>query len=409
MIEHPVPQNITAYQFHLIGNMTVKQFLMLLAGAGLGFLFYTTNLPGLLKWSLIIFFFGGAAAAAFVPYEDRTLDQWLINFIRAIYRPTKYYWRRQPKIPNFLSYQPLTSTDDSPKVSSWAPQKRQKVQAYLSSLQSGSLQEETDPLDVFTRSGSRMTDLFDQVQAANNVNPGDDQFAARPNLKVRTRPLRKPQEVFRAGSPGAVIAATAKSAQLAAKQAGRSHHPSRTVSAVHQAKAAAAPVDQGSISTSQIRTAKSTQTIKVATVSTEQAGIGSIQSETIGPADNGEQPYVSAEQLASSSMGKNQILPAVFDRNLPFPSLPTQPNMLVGMVHDSQAKIIPNAIIEILDEKGNTVRAMKTNTLGQFYISSALKPGTYRLETEKEGLTFPIYELTVNNEILEPINIQAQQ
>ncbi len=409
MIEHPVPQNITAYQFHLIGNMTVKQFLMLLAGAGLGFLFYTTNLPGLLKWSLIIFFFGGAAAAAFVPYEDRTLDQWLINFIRAIYRPTKYYWRRQPKIPNFLSYQPLTSTDNTPQVASWAPQKRQKVQAYLSSLQSGSLQEEIDPLDVFTRSGGRITDLFNQVQAASNVNPGEEQFSARPNLKVRTRPLRKPQEVFRAGSPGAVIAATAKSTKLAAKQISQTHQPSRTVSAVHQPKPTTVQVDQGSISPNQIKTSKSTQTIKVATVSTEQAGLGNGQAETAQAADLGEQPYVSAEQLASSSMGENQILPAVFDRNLPFPSLPTQPNMLVGMVHDQQGKIIPNAIIEILDEKGSTVRAMKTNTLGQFYISSALKPGTYRLETDKEGLNFPIYELKVNNEILEPINIQAQQ
>ena len=107
----------------------------------------------------------------------------------------------------------------------------------------------------------------------------------------------------------------------------------------------------------------------MATVSTEQAGLGNGQAETAQAADLGEQPYVSAEQLASSSMGENQILPAVFDRNLPFPSLPTQPNMLVGMVHDQQGKIIPNAIIEILDEKGSTL-GYETNTLGQFIYHS---------------------------------------
>ena len=69
MIEHPVPQNITAYQFHLIGNMTIKQFLILLVGAGLAFLFYTTNLPGIIKWPLILIFFGGGAMAAFVPMK----------------------------------------------------------------------------------------------------------------------------------------------------------------------------------------------------------------------------------------------------------------------------------------------------------------------------------------------------
>lgn len=404
MIEHPVPQNITAYQFHLVGNMTVKQFLMLLGGAGIAFLFYTTNLPNLLKWSFIIFFFAGSAAAAFVPYEDRTLDQWIVNFIRAIYRPTKYYWRRHPQIPSFLSYQPRTNLDTTPNPASWAPQKRQKVQAYLSSLQSDQGAEATDPLDIFTRKQADVNSLFTSVAAAANVKPGatDKEQAQRPTLTVRARPLHQPEAVYDAGSPGAVMAAQARLANA-------SHQPGHTVSTVHQAKPAPQPPKETtSITPNQVHLSRAPQTVQVAKVDTEGPApdTTTVAAPTAAPA--AEQSYVNADQLASSSLSGSDIVPAVFDRNLPFPSLPTQPNVLVGMVHDAQQKIVPSAIIEILDEKGNTVRAMKTNTLGQFYISSALKPGSYRIETEKDDLTFPVYALNVTNTVLDPINITAQ-
>lgn len=412
MIEHPVPQNITAYQFHLIGNMTVKQFLMLLAGAGVGFLFYTTNLPGLIKWFFIIFFFGLSAVAAFVPYEDRTMDQWLINFIKAIYRPTKFYWRRHVQLPDFMSYQPTGTLVETPDASTWAPQKRQKVQAYLSSLQSGASMTEADPLDIFTRKSADVNELFTSVKAAANVTPGEDSVVDRPHLTVRTRPLRQPQEVFRAGSPGAVIAeAQAKTTQPSAPSKNAATHPAtHTVSSVHQAPTTSPnSANQAGISPNEIRSSHSANTIKVANITTEAEAVADDNSATPTQTETREQSYIAADTLNSSSMSNGTILPVVFDRSLPFPTLPNEPNVLVGMVYDQQQKIVPNAIIEILDEKGNTVRAMKTNTLGQFYISSALKPGQYHLETESAGLTFPVYEITINNQVLDPVKIQATE
>ena len=77
MQEHPVPQNVTGYEFHLIGQMTLKQFFT--AGIGVLFAIITnaTNLPGIFKFPLIFIFGVGGFGMAFVPYEGRSLDKWL--------------------------------------------------------------------------------------------------------------------------------------------------------------------------------------------------------------------------------------------------------------------------------------------------------------------------------------------
>ena len=38
---------------------------------------------------------GGGLALAFVPFEDRPLETWVISFLKAIYSPTIYIYRRK--------------------------------------------------------------------------------------------------------------------------------------------------------------------------------------------------------------------------------------------------------------------------------------------------------------------------
>lgn len=106
MQQHPIPQNISSYEFQLIGNMTLKQFFELLAGGLVAFLFYITNLPFVLKLPLIILSVLAGAAFAFVPFEGRPLDRWLLAFIQAIYRPQEFFWKKSPTLPGFFTYKP---------------------------------------------------------------------------------------------------------------------------------------------------------------------------------------------------------------------------------------------------------------------------------------------------------------
>jgi len=105
---------------------------------------------------------------------------------------------------------------------------------------------------------------------------------------------------------------------------------------------------------------------------------------------------------------KKPVVEAKMSSHLPFPQTPTAPNLLVGMVLDPKGKIIEGAILEIRDNQGIPVRALKTNKLGQFRIVNPLKNGSYEIETEKEGYFFDIIKVELKGQPVAPIEIRAQ-
>ncbi|MCH7641436.1 hypothetical protein IID22_04540 [Patescibacteria group bacterium] len=101
--QHRIPQQISAFQFHLVGDMTLKQFLQLAGGALIALVIYASGLPTAIKWPLILFSFGFGAALAFLPLEDRPLGKWLISFFKSIYSPTVFVWQKAAKVPQYFS------------------------------------------------------------------------------------------------------------------------------------------------------------------------------------------------------------------------------------------------------------------------------------------------------------------
>lgn len=99
MEQHPVPQNVTTFQFRLIGDMTIKQFGYLCAGAILAFIAYKLPLPLIVTWPLAgaLAFLG--VGFAFIPVEERPMDVWVFSFFRSIYSPTQYIWSNTQKAP----------------------------------------------------------------------------------------------------------------------------------------------------------------------------------------------------------------------------------------------------------------------------------------------------------------------
>ncbi|MBI5465291.1 PrgI family protein, partial [Candidatus Gottesmanbacteria bacterium] len=103
MEQHPVPQNISGFQFKLIGDMTIKQFLFLAGGVLTGYLLLQFKIPGLIKWFLAICAGGAGFAFAFVPIEERPLDRWLVSFFKSIYSPTQFLWKKRAVPPEILT------------------------------------------------------------------------------------------------------------------------------------------------------------------------------------------------------------------------------------------------------------------------------------------------------------------
>lgn len=108
MENHPIPQDVTGFQFKLIGNMTVKQFAYLATGGVLAVLFYYAPVFILIKLIAIPVCAGLGAALAFLPIEGRPMDLMLTNFVRDLFAPTQYIYHKEGSMLaiSMLSVQP---------------------------------------------------------------------------------------------------------------------------------------------------------------------------------------------------------------------------------------------------------------------------------------------------------------
>ena len=77
MEQHPIPQQISSYEFKLVGEMTLKQFGKAAGGIILALIVNSSHLVFFIKWPLVFVFAAGGLALAFVPYQDRPLETWL--------------------------------------------------------------------------------------------------------------------------------------------------------------------------------------------------------------------------------------------------------------------------------------------------------------------------------------------
>ena len=110
MEQHAIPQQISSYQFRLVGDMTLKQFFQLAGGIVAGFFFYSLPILGIIKWPFAIVSVILGIALAFLPLEERPLERWIFAFFRAIYSPTIYSWKRGAANLKFFQDEPVGAT-----------------------------------------------------------------------------------------------------------------------------------------------------------------------------------------------------------------------------------------------------------------------------------------------------------
>ena len=171
MDNHPIPQDVTGFQFKLIGNMTVKQFAYLAAGCVLAVIAYYTPVTALwavvIKYMLVPVFGLTGAAFAFLPYEGRPLDTIVSHFFMALFKPNQYIYQKkggrlaflhfstQPVVvkPQVLVNGVLTPADQAPAHD---PTREARLQALLSSLHTTGV----NPIPLDEKEKHYMQDLF---------------------------------------------------------------------------------------------------------------------------------------------------------------------------------------------------------------------------------------------------------
>ncbi|MFA6017009.1 MAG: PrgI family protein [Patescibacteria group bacterium] len=128
MEQHPIPRQITTFEFKLIGFLTIKQFIYLLISIPTGILiFYIFPVP-ILNFLLGVGVGSIGVVFAFVPINDRPMEVWIRNLIKRLSSPTQYFFKKQNSAIYFLK--DLIFTNDPHRVMSHIDS-QQKLSKYL--------------------------------------------------------------------------------------------------------------------------------------------------------------------------------------------------------------------------------------------------------------------------------------
>ncbi|MGB9911491.1 MAG: carboxypeptidase regulatory-like domain-containing protein [Microgenomates group bacterium] len=358
--QHPVPQQISSYEFRLIGDMTLKQFGWLVGGA----------LTGLFFWSLPIFpFFKGLLAAgavffgfasAFLPIEERPLPNWIFAFFKSVFSPTLYTWKKTPETPEIFRYQIKSFPQEK---NHHLPPNRNSLSQYLHRLETKTFpKEENEEKKVL----ENILSLFSQVSS----------------LKIN--------HVFEKRQPSySSISTPTKKEQPPSFQSIKKP----TLEKPKEEKSSPKFVDL-----------KEKDLEEVA-----PGGIGENFYSYYGyPGKPPIETVISYYHKLSQLPKKPPISPKT-NKELPIPTPPSYPNIIAGMVLDQNDELIEGALIEIKDKNGMPVRALKTNKLGQFRIVTPLPDGIYEIQIEKEGYEFDIIKIELKGEIVPPLEIRGKK
>jgi hypothetical protein len=388
MEQHPIPQDVTGFQFKLIGSMTVKQFAYVAVGVIIAVVIYylpiNSPLNFLIKFILIPFIGGSGFAVAFLPIDGRPVDVMASNFFKSLFSPNQYIYHKEEAHFSFATI-------------ALHPQQTKQNQAATKQTFQSTQQNKQKQLQALLQQGSGHTNKALDEREANflsvfslpqqGINP---QQATPPEKQKETVETLAKKEVI-----------LTQQLSLAKQEETQPHTPSDTES-LHK------KMQMFEQQLQKIHTQKQQLETDITILKNQL----SEQAKQPTP-----QPIVQTQQQPEE--GTSQQTPTLVSppqkqiriRSLPkkqdLPSIPETPNIIVGIVKDPRKNVLPNMLVEIKDKDGNPVRAFKTNLLGQFASATPLTPGNYSLSIEdpKKQQMFDSVAIIVNNEIIQPIEI----
>ena len=132
MEQHPIPRQITTFEFKLIGFLTLKQFIYLLVFSGIAYVFYQLFPIPLLNILLAIMFGGAGLVLALVPIYDRPADLWIKNIYKRLTSPTQFLYKKHN--PPIYFFNHLYFLNDPHRVIAHV-ESQEKLAAYLAKAQ----------------------------------------------------------------------------------------------------------------------------------------------------------------------------------------------------------------------------------------------------------------------------------
>ncbi|MBU2459574.1 PrgI family protein [Patescibacteria group bacterium] len=433
MEQHPVPQNVSTFQFRLIGDMTLKQFGYLALGAICAYISYKLPLPTIFTWPIAAGFGLLGVGFAFVPIEERPMDVWVLSFFKSAYSPTQYVWQRGQQAPS-------AKTIVVPKAG------RKSQAPYRGSA---NVSQDQSNNGGATASKAQLLDTFFRVPRSDQQTSGDDTEGAWNPSKNVPLPMYNPFRWLKdwfLGNP--TIQTDWRDAARYKQGLGQQHPetegvaPNSTQSADRiqqktldlekqlqglrvelQAKAAS----EGQMAEMQKQLA---QTLSEKNkLEQELAALHKKASQPPSPMyppmPGAQRPFMGAvPPLAGrgsfSAPGRFaqpatkgptvRVIPKDAAVKAGIPRLTSFPNVVTGIIKDGEGGLLPGVLITVRDKDGVPLRALKSNKLGQFAASTPLPDGTYIVEVEdpRDRYVFDKAQITLGGRVLPPIEILAK-
>lgn len=444
MEQHPIPQNVTTFQFRLIGDMTIKQFGYLAGGAIAGYICYKMPFPFFITLPLTVISVLLGVGLAFVPIEERPMDIWILSFIKSIYSPTLYIWQKTqtPEMPQDKSVSTII-----PKKDPGYGQFGAIPGLNLAMALSGSVEA------FIAKTMPKPGHASGQVTPPASMPPNP----AQPVLeKLFTPPARLPVPSVATDKtiPQRVNVFDRLTALFFPKKtpspfsphAGSPADPSLTGS---QHNAPLPPVQKSPIDTSpqeprelqevqktQFEVTHLQQTVdnlkkELENRETSEGRILALQEQLMEAIKHREKmetelielrkkvekktpppiaAYTAPNAKVANEIPTIRVVTSDVAPKLGLPRLTTYPNVVTGLVKDNEGNLLPGVLITVRDKEDVPLRALKSNKLGQFASPMPLPNGKYFIEVEdpRNRYIFDRAQITLTGVVMPALEIIAK-
>ena len=407
MENHPIPQDVTGFKFKLIGSVTIKQFLYILGGGILAGVCFILPVSGFVKVPLAMLFGGLGAAIAFIPIEGRPMDVMLKNFLKALPAENQYIFRKKGAEALISEY--------------FTPQQQAAVQVQQTKTTTDNDQDTRRALLYKTLKSAYRPDEKEQAVLTNiNTYLHESSHSARPSVQRVDEARKEIPPALQIVTPSVTIATkevkeVAPSPQPVPAQ-NTTPDPQVVVSVAQKIQS----LDMNAstkLVTPQAPVKQQTAESAATTPSPQEQQKAEIVTHVSKPQETNPLPEAAPLQAAAQAApvatvtpGENSNVTTVTPEaslKAGFPQLPDTPNIVLGIIRDPRGKVLPNILVEIMNEQNVPVRAFKTNALGQFAAATPLPNGNYIviLEDPRKQNEFEQIQITLEGKIFNPLEI----
>lgn len=385
MENHPIPQDVTGFQFKLIGNMTVKQFAYLVTGVVLAWVMLQMPIYFIIKFPIASFFAVLGISLAYLPIEGRPLDVMMSHFVKALISPTQFTYQKTGGRLYFPNPHSLAQT-----------QKKQNTPTY-----------EDDRLKMYLRNlpHSPRNKLDDKEASL---------LSSLSNLTINSatpilRPKSKPTSEVSLESNSSQNLPASRQVQVKEDISEKLKEKAESIEkALEATKTREQALQKQSIDSTSVHEKISALESKLQEVFSQKEELTrqllSLKQKMESGSKNVFTPSAATPKIETKNV---KSIPQSMGKSVGLPTVPTFPNLITGIVKDPRDNALPNILVEVKDKEGNPVRAFKTNGLGRFLSATPLPNGIYTIEFEdpKGQNKFDAIQITVKNEIIMPFEI----